>query len=152
MERAACCHSIITAANPCSCSLEPTPSLEPWSNIYDILRHITTYYDMSMSYDMSDISDMPKWRRGRVHMSSHVILSSDISDIFDISDISEMSGKCHGVYRDMCATPQVTNRALISGGLSVIYWYRGTWHTRVGVWTWRGGEGGERRAQSFHDK
>ena len=26
-----------------------------------------------------------------------------------------------------------------------LYWYRGTWHTRVGVWTCRGGEGGERR-------
>ena len=36
----------------------------------------------------------------------------------------------------------------VSGDLSVIYWYHGTWHTRVGLWTWRGGEGGERRAQS----
>ena len=36
----------------------------------------------------------------------------------------------------------------ISGGLSVIYGYRGTWHTRVGVWAWRGGEGGKRHYSS----
>ena len=43
-----------------------------------------------MSYDISDMSDMPKWRRGVVVMSRHVILSSDISDISDISEMSDM--------------------------------------------------------------
>ena len=43
-----------------------------------------------MSYDISDMSDIPKWRRGVVVMSRHVILSSDISDISDISEMSDM--------------------------------------------------------------
>ena len=44
-----------------------------------------------MSYDISDMSDMPKWRRGVVGLSRHVILSSDMSDISDISEMSDMS-------------------------------------------------------------
>ena len=44
-----------------------------------------------MSYDISDMSDMPKWRRGAVGLSRHVILSSDMSDISDISEMSDMS-------------------------------------------------------------
>ena len=43
-----------------------------------------------MSYDISDMSDMPKWCRGAVVLSRHVILSSDISDISDISEMSDM--------------------------------------------------------------
>ena len=44
-----------------------------------------------MSYDISDMSDMPKWRRGAVGLSRHVILSSYMSDISDISEMSDMS-------------------------------------------------------------
>ena len=44
-----------------------------------------------MSYDISDMSDMPKWRRGAVGLSRHVILSSDMSDISDISEMSDIS-------------------------------------------------------------
>ena len=44
-----------------------------------------------MSYDISDMSDMPKWRRGAVGLSRHAILSSDMSDISDISEMSDMS-------------------------------------------------------------
>ena len=43
-----------------------------------------------MSSDISDMSDMPKWCRGAVVLSRHVILSSDISDISDISEMSDM--------------------------------------------------------------